>query len=139
MTGLLRSVDSHAVATLHPLRHGPSPATGPAQSWLADAHRLVRGWVMSIGERGDEDGLIDWGVVTTNAIGIVVGIALTSATGGIFYLVWRVPAQQAEIIEQLRDMKEDHLQVKSEMVRLQANDRAQDNRLSVVEAKVRHR
>lgn len=138
MTGSLRPVELSAARHLHPLRHGPPVTAGPEETWLSDARYWVRRWVMSIGKRG-EDELVDWGVVTTNAVGIVIGLILTSATGGIFYLVWQVPTQQQQIIEQLSDLKKEVLRAEAELTRLQANDRVQDNRLTAIEAKTGHR
>jgi len=42
---------------------------------------------------------VHWGVVLTNAIGMIVGLALTASVTGVVYLAWTVPSSQLRILE----------------------------------------
>lgn len=83
--------------------------------------------------------IVDWKVIIANVIAAILALGFTSAAGGVFYLVWRLPTSQSQILDTLHDMQKDQVFVKSELRRLEVNDRVQDNRLTAIEAKTGHR
>jgi hypothetical protein len=46
----------------------------------------------------DHPPLINWAVITTNAVGMVIGLIVTAGAGGLAYMGWQLPHQQAEIL-----------------------------------------
>jgi hypothetical protein len=73
--------------------------------------------------------LVNWGVIVTNAIGIVLGLAFTTMTGGMVYLIYRLPSAQNQILVELRHIQQAQRSAAEEITELKASDRKQDDRL----------
>lgn len=81
----------------------------------------------------DRPQLLNWGVMLTNAVGVVIGLALTASVGGVVFLVYRLPAQQDQILHRLEESKSLIRDLASEVERLEKNDRVQDDRILRIE------
>ncbi len=98
----------------------------PAKQALRTLHQL-RTMTIDPADKTKSGEHIRWGVVLTNAIGVVVGLALTASVSGVIFLAWTVPSSQQRIIENQEQLG-DHID------KLDANDRSQDARLNRIEA-----
>lgn len=85
---------------------------------------------------------VNWGVVITNAVGAALGLLLTSSAAGLAYLVWRLPAQQDQVLRNQEAAKVTLIDLIAEVKRLDANDRridsndrVQDTRLEQLEGR----
>jgi hypothetical protein len=77
---------------------------------------------------------LQWSEISSNIIATVLGGALLALAGGVLYIAWQVPKQQELILYNQNRMRETLSDLSAEMRRLEANDRAQDNRLTKIEA-----
>lgn len=74
---------------------------------------------------------VNWGVILTNAVGAVVGIALTASVTGVVYLVWTVPGQQQRILE-------NQAAFKSAVERIDQSDRQQELEIEKIKTKLQY-
>lgn len=77
---------------------------------------------------------VNWGVVLTNAVGVVIGLSLTACVSGIVFLVYRLPSQQDEILRNQQSARQFMRQLADEVKVLEQNDRVQDERLGRIES-----
>lgn len=108
------------------MRHKRSPA----EQILRTLH-LLRHMTPVSHQNENETLRVNWAVIVTNAIGAVVGIALTASVTGVIYLVWTVPVQQQKILENQAEMK-----VKIE--KIEENDRRQDLERAAMKYRLDH-
>jgi hypothetical protein len=113
-----------------PVRLLPPAPLSPARRFLRDLKAIRH---MPAEADNQPKHLIQWGVVATNAVGVVLGLALTSVTAGMFYLVWRLPTQQNEVLRSLQEIQRVQVATTDELKRLEINDRRQDDRLTKIE------
>jgi hypothetical protein len=105
------------------------------------AHRITRALTvirhMTPPPATDPPLRVNWGVVLTNAVGVVIGLAMTASVSGVVYLVWRLPSQQEAILRKLEQSEILMRDLASEVDRLEKNDRRQDERLLRIEERRR--
>ena len=110
----------------------PADYHGSAFERVGRALRILRH--MTPPHDAEDCPIVNWGVVLTNAVGVVIGLALTASVSGVVYLVWRVPAQEDAILRGQAQAQETMRILGNEIERLEKNDRTQDERLVRIES-----
>lgn len=109
-----------------------SQAPAPMRSNRTDfAHCILHDLrtIRTMPSTDDQPPLINWGVVVTNAVGMMLGLIITAGSTALLYLVYRLPAAQTETLNTLQEMRKTQVRMEEHMDKLQVSDRAQDDRL----------
>lgn len=76
---------------------------------------------------------VNWGIVVTNAVGILLGLAITGGSAALGYMVWRLPMQQDQIIRNQESSKEVLIKLSDDLRRNELNDRVIERRVDRIE------
>jgi hypothetical protein len=76
---------------------------------------------------------VNWGIVVTNAVGILLGLAITGGSAALGYMVWRLPMQQDQIIRNQESSKEVLIKLSDDLRRNEQNDRVIERRVDRIE------
>ena len=76
---------------------------------------------------------VNWGIVITNAVGILIGLAITGSAAGLAFLVWRLPMQQDQIIRNQEAMRAVLVALEAEHRKFYEHDREFEKRVDRIE------
>jgi hypothetical protein len=72
---------------------------------------------------------VDWTTISSNVIATVLGAAVITVVGAIFFTAYQVPRQQDVILRNQEAMKETMVGLGQRLDRIETNDRRQDERI----------
>ena len=104
------------------------------------AHRLLRenclqNAIRTTAVPTQDDHSFDWEKISANVLATVLGGLALAVVGAVGYIAWQVPRQQEMILHNQAQFKIQVTDLMSEIKRLEANDRVQDDRLIKLESR----